>query len=543
MSQTPRTQVLSQAERREALARLLQERGAGTKLGPVSFAQQQLWLVDRLAPGDFAYNLFRAWRLSGPLDAAVLRRSLDALVERHEVLRTTYAAVGGQPVQVIAPASPSTWPLVDLGSLPSPEREAEARRLALEEAERPFDLERGGPLRATLLRLGAEDHLLLLSLHHIACDEWSLGVLARELGALYRALASGSSPGLPALPIQYADFARWQRQRLQGETLEAGLSWWREWLEGPLPVLELPSDHPRPPVRTMRGGHVPVRLPREITGALEALARREGVTPFMLLLAAFQVLLLRHTGQEKLLVGTPVAGRTRREVEGLIGTFVNALVLRADLSGDPSFRELLAKVRTTCLESYAHEEVPFDRLVEALEERRDPSRTPLFQTMFTFQAAPSSELALPGVAVSRLEVERRLSKFDLGLHLTTGPEGLVGELEFSTDLFEPGTAARMAERFAVLLRGIAEHPERRLSELPLLSGEERHQLLEAWNDTRTDYPRDATVHSLLRCTRCSRPRPRARRTRWRCPSTAPGSRTASWINAPTRSPMSCVLGA
>ncbi|MCY1015549.1 non-ribosomal peptide synthase/polyketide synthase [Pyxidicoccus sp. MSG2] len=495
MSQTPRTAVLSQTERREALARLLQERGPGTKLGPVSFAQQQLWLVDRLSPGGFAYNLFRAFRLTGPLDAVALRKGLDALVQRHEVLRTTYADVGGQPVQVVAPAREGHWPTVDLSDVS--EREDTARRLARDEAERPFDLEHEHPLRATLLRLGTQDHVLLLSLHHIACDEWSLGVLVRELGTLYRAFSSGVAPSLPALPIQYADFARWQRQKLTGEALEPLLAEWRRRLSGPLPSLELPADHPRPGTRTLRGGHQRVHLPAEVARELEALARREGVTPFMLLLAAWQVLLRVHSGQEDLLVGTPVAGRGRAEVEGLMGAFVNVLVLRTDLSGDPSFRELLARVRATCLDAYSREDVPFDRLVEALEVRGDAGRTPLFQTMFTFQAAPAAALELADVRVSRLEVERRLSKFDVSLHLAAGPEGLSGELEYSADLFTPDTAARLAERLEVLLRGVALAPDARLSALPVMAEAERHRLLVEWNATRTDYPRDATLPALF----------------------------------------------
>ncbi|WP_164014774.1 non-ribosomal peptide synthase/polyketide synthase [Pyxidicoccus trucidator] len=495
MSQTSRTAVLSQTERREALARLLQERGPGTKLGPVSFAQQQLWLVDRLSPGGFAYNLFRAFRLTGALDAVALRKGLDALVQRHEVLRTTYADVGGQPVQVVAPAREGHWPTVDLSG--RPEREDAARRLAQEDAERPFDLEHEPPLRATLLRLGTEDHVLLLSLHHIACDEWSLGVLVRELGALYGALASGAAPSLPALPIQYADFARWQRQKLTGEALEPLLAEWRRRLSGPLPSLELPADHPRPGTRTLWGGHQRVQVPAEVARELEALARQEGVTPFMLLLATWQVLLLRHSGQEDLLVGTPVAGRGRAEVEGLLGAFVNVLVLRTDLSGDPSFRELLTRVRATCLDAYSRVDVPFDRLVEALEVRGDAGRTPLFQTMFTFQAAPAPALELAGVRVSRLEVERRLSKFDVSLHLAAGPEGLSGELEYSADLFTPDTAARLAERLEVLLRGVALAPGARLSALPVMAEAERHRLLVEWNATRTDYPRDATLPALF----------------------------------------------
>ncbi|RMF36691.1 MAG: non-ribosomal peptide synthetase, partial [Chloroflexi bacterium] len=352
---------------------------------PLSFAQQRLWFLDQLAPNTPLYNIPDAIRLRGPLDVAVLERSLNEIVRRHESLRTTFRATDGKPVQVIAPTLKLPLPLVDLSGLPKAAREAEVQRLATEEAQRPFDLSRGPLLRVTLLRLGDEEHVALLTMHHIISDGWSMRVLVQELAALYDAFSHGRPSPLPDLPIQYADFALWQREWLQGEVLEEQLAYWKQQLSGSPPVLELPTDRPRPPVQSFRGAHRPFMLPRPLSQAIKALCRREGVTPFMLLLAAFQTLLHRYTGQDDISVGTPIANRNRAEIEGLIGYFANTLVLRTDLSGDPPFRELLKRVREVALGAYAHQDLPFEMLVDALQPERDLSHTPLFQVMFVLQ--------------------------------------------------------------------------------------------------------------------------------------------------------------
>ncbi|HEY6190004.1 MAG TPA: amino acid adenylation domain-containing protein, partial [Pyrinomonadaceae bacterium] len=371
---------------------------------PLSFGQQRLWFLDQLEPGNPAYLMPAALRLDGKLKVSTLEQAFSEIVRRHESLRTNFALVDGQPVQIIAPAQPVTLSITDLSQLATDEREAEARRLAGAEAQRPFDLSAGPLLRVSLLKLAEDEHILLFTMHHIISDGWSIGVLVKEVTTLYEAFSAGQSSSLPELPIQYADFAHWQREWLQGEVLDAQLSYWREQLAD-APVLQLPTDRPRPAVQSYRGAHHSVRLDAALTDELKRISRQEGVTLFMLLLAAFQTLLSRYSGQEDIVVGSPIANRTRAEVEGLIGFFVNTLVLRTRLEGRPSFREVLGRVREAALGAYAHQDVPFEMLVEELEPERDMSRTPLFQVMFVLQNAPQESVMLSDLSISGVAVE------------------------------------------------------------------------------------------------------------------------------------------
>ncbi len=464
---------------------------------PLSFAQQRLWFLDQLEPGNSTYNIYAAVRLRGPLNVAALEQSLNEILRRHEALRTTFATVEGQPIQMISSPEPFTLSIADLRQFPETEREPEARRLATEEARRPFDLARGPLLRTTLLRLSEEDHILLLTMHHIISDGWSRGVLYRELSALYEAFSAGKPSPLPEPPIQYADFAVWQRQWLQGKTLEVQLSYWKKQLEGAPSVLEVPTDRPRPAVQTFRGARQSLVLSKSLTEAVKALSRQEGATLFMTLLAAFKTLLHRYTGQDDIIVGSPIAGRNRPEVEGLIGFFVNTLVLRTDLSGNPSFRELLSRVREIALEAYAHQDLPFEKLVEELQPERNLSHSPLFQVMFVLQNTPGQALELPDLKLNPMEVDNDTAKFDLTLSVVEGTEGLQGTFEYNTDLLDAVTVKRMVGHLRTLLEGTVANPEQRIEALPLLTEAERHQLLVEWNDTQANYPKDLCIHQLF----------------------------------------------
>ncbi|MEW5928183.1 MAG: non-ribosomal peptide synthase/polyketide synthase, partial [Gemmatimonadota bacterium] len=459
---------------------------------PASFAQRRLWLTDRIEPGSPAYNMPAALRLRGALDVRALRRSLDALVERHETLRTTFAERGGEPVQVVHAAAPVPLAVVDVPG------EAEAARLAAEEAARPFDLAAGPLLRCTLLRLDARDHVALFTLHHVVSDGWSMDVLVREVSALYAAFGRGGEPALPELPVQYADFAAWQRAWLSGERLEAQVEWWRERLAGAPPLLEVPTDRPRAAGRGGPAGTVPLALPPELARGLRALGRREGATLFMTVLAGWQALLGRWAGQEDVVVGTPVAGRTRAELEGLIGFFVNMLPLRADLSGDPDWAGLLARVREAALGAYAHQELPFERLVEEVATERSLAHAPLFQAGFSLERALPGDrrLSLGEVEAAPFGGSAGVARSDLHLVLEDDGESLGGALEYRTALWEAGSAARMAGHLVLLLEAMAADPSRRVSGVPLLRGAERTQVLEAWQGPRAAFPR-VPVHRLV----------------------------------------------
>ncbi|MBV9108432.1 MAG: amino acid adenylation domain-containing protein, partial [Gemmatimonadetes bacterium] len=454
-----------------------------TEALPLSFAQERLWFIDRLEPDSAVYNIPAAWRLEGALDEAVLERALGEVVRRHEALRTTFGEADGTPVQVIAPFGAFALPVEDLSSLGEADREAAVRRRAGEEARRPFDLAAGPLFRAALLRLGSEGHVLLFSMHHIVSDGWSMGVLFRELSALYAAYLEGRESPLPELPVQYADYAVWQREQLAGEVLDRQLAYWKEQLSGAPELLELPTDRPRPPVRTYRGATVPVKLPLDLLERLQALGRSEGATLYMTLLGAFQVLLSKYAGSEDVVVGSPIAGRTRRETEELIGFFVNTLVLRTDLSGDPGFRDVLRRVREATLGAYEHQDVSFEKLVVELQPERSLSHSPLFQVMFTLQDAGGGGGALQGLKVSGAGAAVEVAKFDLSLDLTATSQGLRGALNYSTDLFERGTIDRMLGHLARVLEQVADDADVPLSRVELLGETERALVLEAWNDT------------------------------------------------------------
>jgi len=496
--------VASLSERLEALRRTEQGLVAPPLL-PVeregelllSFAQARLWFLEQLEPGSYAYNMPAAVRLTGSLNVAALKQSLQEIVQRHEALRTTFRMVSGEPLQLIAPVKALTLPLVDLCQLPEAQQEAQVERLATSEAQQPFDLAIGPLLRAKLLHLGEAEHVLLLTMHHIVSDGWSIGVLIRELAALYEAFSSGKPSPLPQLPIQYADFAHWQRQWLQGEVLAAQLSYWQQQLAGAQTVLELPTDRRRPAVQTYGGATQFLALPAPLSQKLKSLSQRSGVTLFMTLLAAFQTLLYRYTGQEDICIGSPIANRNRSETEDLIGFFVNTLVLRTDMSENPSFQELLGRVREVALGAYAHQDLPFEQLVEALQPERNLSHQPLFQVMFALENAPMSALELPSLTLSSLNIDSSTAKFDLTLSMEDTEQGLVGSLEYNTDLFDVATISRMLEHFQTLLEGIVANPEQPLSDLPLLTQPERQQLLVEWNDTLVAYPKDVCIHQLF----------------------------------------------
>jgi amino acid adenylation domain-containing protein len=453
---------------------------------PLSFSQQRLWFLEQLGPGTALYNVPSAMRLSGPLDVSALWRSLNEIVQRHEALRTTFVEVEGRPAQVIAPRLTLSLPVIDLQGLPESGREAEATRLATAEAQRPFDLTEGPLLRAMLLRLDQEIHIALLTMHHIVADGWSVGLLIREVAALYEAFLAGRPSPLPDLRIQYADFAHWQRQWLKDEVLQRELAYWEHQLGDGDHVLDLPTDRPRPPVQSVNGANRRFELSTSLSEALRDLSQRTGATLFMTLLAAFQTLLYRYTGQEEICVGTPIANRNHPEIESLIGFFVNTLVLRTDLSGEPNFQELLAHVREVALEAYAHQELPFEMLVEKLQPERDMSRAPLFQVMFTLQDAPFEPLELPGVTISPLGRNTETAKFDLTLSMEQGPERLRGYLNYNTDLFDAETIERMLGHYETLLEGIVADPHGAISTLPLLTENESQQLLQGWNQTAVE---------------------------------------------------------
>lgn len=443
---------------------------------PLSFAQQRLWFLDQLEPDNPTYNMSIARRITGPLSVAALEQSLCEIVRRHEALRTNFATVEGQPVQVIAPDPTLTLQVVDLRELPESEREDRALRLATEETQRPFDLTKDLLLRATLLRLGKEENILVLTTHQIVFDGQSKGVLIRELTTLYEAFSSGKPSPLPALPIQYADFAHWQRQWLQGDIWESQLSYWQEKLGPSVPLLKLPTDYRRSAVQTFQGVTKSFVLPASLSEKLRALSKREGVTLFVTLLAAFQTLLYCYTAQEDVLVFTSTAGRNRFEIKGLIGLFTNLLAMRTDLSGNPSFRQLLSRVRKVALGAYAHQDLPFEQLVETLQPERDLSYTSLFQVIFLFLNEPRPNLELSGLTLSPLNVGNETAKFDWRLFMVDTEQELTGSLQYKTDLFDAATITRMLCNFQTLLEGIVANPDQRLSDLPLLTEAERRKL-------------------------------------------------------------------
>ncbi|HEX5126225.1 MAG TPA: condensation domain-containing protein, partial [Rhodocyclaceae bacterium] len=465
---------------------------------PLSFAQQRLWFLALLEPENPFYNMPMALRLPGALDLRILERTLNEIVRRHESLRTTFTTREGQPVQVIASPQVFAISLVDLSHLPQGAAEQQAKRLAAAEAKRPFRLEQETPIRITVIKLNDADHVLLFTLHHIASDGWSLGVLTKEVGALYEAYRCGDISPLPELPIQYADFAHWQRQWLQGEVLKKQLDYWQDRLAGAPALLELPTDFPRPALQTYKGASHWFALDETLTAGLRQIAQHNDATLYMVLLAAFDVLLARYAGQTDILVGTAIANRNRAEIENLIGVFANTLVMRNDLSGNPRFTDLVAQVREVAMGAYAHQDLPFEHLVEVLNPERSLSYSPLFQVMFILQNTPMGSLQLPGLQVKQADTaQNQTAKCDLLFQIVEQDKRLSANLEYNTDLFRADTVARMAEHFEALVRTIVEDSARRLSELSLLSGDAYRQIVVEWNDTTKAYPREQCFHEIF----------------------------------------------
>ena len=467
---------------------------------PLSFAQQRLWFLAQMYPDSVAYNLPNAFHLTGPLNSAALEQSLQRIVQRHEILRTTFQNVDGQAVQITSSDLALAVPLavVDLRAVPAAEREAQTQQLIQTEAHKPFDLNQGPLLRVQLLRLAEEEHLFLLTLHHIVSDGWSSMIFLRELKAYYEELSVGTPAQLPDLSIQYADYASWERRWLQGEVVEAQLAYWKHKLDGRLPVLELPADHPRLAVKTYLGECHSFSLSKTLLAALKELSQRAGVTLFMTLLAALKTLLYRYTGQTDILIGSPIAHRSRSEIENLIGCFINTLVFRTDVSGNPRFQELLGRVRQTCAEAYAHQDLPFEKLVEELQPERDLSHSPVFQVMLILHVQDTRKVSeLANLTLTPREIHSQSAKFDITLELHETSEGLQGWFEYSTDLFDTATVARLQGHFQVLLKAIVANPETPLANLPLLTDVERYQLLTAWNTTQREFSQDKCVHQLF----------------------------------------------
>jgi amino acid adenylation domain-containing protein/FkbH-like protein/non-ribosomal peptide synthase protein (TIGR01720 family)/FkbM family methyltransferase len=468
---------------------------------PLSFAQQRLWVLAQLEPDSSFYNMFKAVRLHGHLDIEILESSLNEIISRHEILRTTFIAVEGTPVQVIAPHATMKLSVVDLQGLSGSHQSEQLQLLATQDQLQPFDLTKGLLLRVTLVQLKSESYALLLTMHHIIGDGWSMGVFIKELSNLYRGFLVGEPSPLPELPIQYTDFTIWQRQWLQEKALQNPINYWKQQLAAAPPLLELPTDRPRPSVQTFRGWCFSFQVDAKLTASLKELSQKSGTTLFMTLMAAYATLLFRYSGQEDILLGTPIASRNHQDVEGLIGFFVNTLVMRTRLEGNPSFSQLLMQVRSTCMDAYANQDVPFEQIVEALQIERSLSHSPLFQVMFALQNAPLEELEAPELGIAPLHLDNVNAKFDLTLQMweTNTDEGnsLQGFWQYNTDLFDEDRIVRMTGHFQTLLAGIVANPQTSVGTLPLLTESERHQLLVEWNDTHIPYPDTKCIHQLF----------------------------------------------
>jgi amino acid adenylation domain-containing protein/non-ribosomal peptide synthase protein (TIGR01720 family) len=463
----------------------------------LSYAQQRLWFLDQFEPNSASYNIPFGLRLLGNLNVRALEQSLIEIIHRHEALRTNFITADGQASQIIETQPNWSVAVVDLKHLHWKEQKTAAQKLVQEQAFLPFDLTSEALIRATLVVLSPTEQWLLVCMHHAVSDGWSIGVFVSELQALYNAYSQGQPSPLLPLPIQYADFALWQRQWLQGEVLRSQLSYWKQQLANAPTFLPLPTDRPRPAVQTFNGAYFEFALSVELTQQLTKLSQQQGVTLFMTLLAAYNTLLYRYTGQTDILVGTPIANRDRTEIEGLIGFFVNTLVMRTNLAENPTFNELLPRLREMALSAYAHQDLPFEMLVEALQPERDLSYTPLFQVMFVLNNAPKSEIELTGLTVSSLLIESPIAKFDLTLSMENTSTGLVGGWEYNTNLFDSSTIERMTGHFVTLLEAIVANPSERISQLPMLTASEQQQLLVEWNDTQVDYPQDKCIHQLF----------------------------------------------
>jgi amino acid adenylation domain-containing protein len=496
-------------EQQQAFERLLREEGIDVSPEqriprrtsddylPLSFAQQRLWFLDQLEPGSSAYNMTKAARLTGPLNIAALETALSELVQRHETLRTTFAAHNGEPRQIIAPAAKIQLAVTDLSQYTAAEQDELLEQLLRAEVERPFDLSRGPLFHAGLWRLGEQEHVFYMDMHHIVSDGWSMTLLFRELSALYGAALHGRAARLAELPIQYADYALWQREWLQGERLEEQLEYWRQQLAGAPAVLELPGDYARPAQQSYHGCTHRLTFDTELVRRVKQFTRESGCTVFMTMLAVFKVLLHRYTGQGDIVVGSPIAGRDRGELDGLIGFFVNTLVLRTELTGNPSFKELLERVREVCLGAYAHQDLPFEKLVEELQPERSLTHSPLFQIAISLQNTDRAELAFEGLQEKQMEFARETAKFDLTFSVWEGPQGMLSGFQYNSDLFEPATIERLAEHYCRLLESAISQPDQKIADLKMLTTAEERQLLIDWNATQLDQSPTECIHELF----------------------------------------------
>jgi len=502
---------LSPAKRALLELRLIKKRPAGAarqviprhsthEPAPLSYNQQGFWVLNQLMPETSLYHTPVAVRLTGCLDLTALKVALNLIVARHAALRTTFATVEGTPSQLVAGEVLLDLPVIDLSREPDTERGVSVAHILQDEVSRPFDLSCGPLIRSLLLRLDEQEHILLVTMHHIVTDGWSVGIFQRELSELYKSFTAGERPALPELPIQYPDYSYWQRQWFAGELYESQLSYWKREFETLPSALELPTDHPRPNVqayRAFRGAHHSIRLSPQLTADLKMLSQKQGVTLFMTLLAAYQILLHRHTGEDDIAVGTPIAGRQMPETENLIGLFINTLPMRTNLGGDPSFGEVLTRVKATALGAYAHQDLPFERLVRELQPERTLAHNPLFQVMFVLQSEEIEPLQLPGLVTEHFRVGHIMANFDLTLDVVEKDGQLTCLFESNADLFESATVERFMGHFETLLEGIIANPEQRVSDLPLLTDAEREQLLVEWNDTKTKYPTQACIQELF----------------------------------------------
>ncbi|PYX57458.1 MAG: non-ribosomal peptide synthetase, partial [Acidobacteria bacterium] len=463
---------------------------------PASFAQQRLWFLDQFELGTAAYNLPRVFRISGPLNVDVLTRAFHAVVQRHASLRTVFDSVDGEARQVVLSDLDVKVPIIDLTETPEEERESQALRLASEEGKKPFDLHEGPLLRTLLVRLGPETWILVLVMHHIITDGWSISCLFRDVTKCYAAFLENKDPELPELPVEYTEYAQWQREYMSGEVLSQDVEHWKNTLAGAQTLLELATDHPRPAIQTWHGATKGISLDGATLAQLKSMAQNEKSTLFMVSMAAFQALLWRYTHQESILIGTPVAGRNHVEVEDMVGLFVNTLVFRTDFTENLSFRDLLGRVRSFALEAYMHQDVPFEKLVEVLVPQRSLDTPPLFQVMFTFQNIPKQVFEISGLSIKQMSFETGIAKFDLSVEVWEDSE-FHCQFEYNTDLFEPSTIERMLGHFEKLIQAALENPDLPLAQLPILSEQEREQVLVEWNNTSVSYPSNIPLHNFV----------------------------------------------
>ena len=481
---------------RKLLTSLLKEKGSQYNVFQLSFAQQRLWFLHQLEPDSPAYNIAAAVSLTGRVDLRALERALNEVVCHHESLRTVFVAINGEPMQVVKQAQEIRLSPIDLRPYSEPEREAEVSRRAREAALTPFDLEQGPLLRVGLLRLQEDMHVLLFTMHHIISDAWSMELLIRDVNALYEAFSKGLTSPLPEPAVQYTDFASWQRNWLQADALEELTTYWRQKLQGAPVTLNLTTDRPRPAVQTQRGGYTPIHIPPGISQSFKVLVQTEGATPFMGLLAVFNLLLYRQTGQDDLVVVTLSANRNCVEVESIIGLFVNTLILRTHLSGDKSFRHLLGQVRENTLEAYSYQDMPFDLLVDVLQPERQLSHSPLFQVVFTLNDENFGQSHFADLSFDPVEVQTGTAKFDLTLALVNSADGFKGAIEYNRDLFDADTISRMVTHLEVLLKGVVRNPDLPISELLFLSESEIHQLLVEWNQAPPEHRATCIHHAV-----------------------------------------------